>query len=221
MSESKRYTLLNERYGSFIPGFASPYYWFYRNIFSRLSEGTNYENIIGKSISRPFLKIKYSISQLWSRLPAAGVTLGDCTVCVAVIASNDQLVALTPTSFTPGSSDTVGNWLLQPIPERATFDGANVRVLKMRKHRLRFGAHVEAGSGLTAFGESHLTGSLKIRWRGNKTYELDDGVRADWLKGWNYYIVVGVQVPSSATVVVPTPWWPEVTMDTHLYFKDL
>lgn len=197
---------------------ASNYWWFYRNVFSGIQSTGTSTLAEGSDISDPFLKIKYNIRMNWSALVGSGAQYGDTTVVIAVIASNRTEPAINPVYISSGSA-IEDEWFLQEDPDNATFNGNSVRVLKMRKHVMRaadLGGLYEDGSYV-----SKKMGKIRVRWRGKKTFMESDEDPMTVLRGWNYYILVGYRLPTTAnTSNPPFDFRPIVTMDSYLYFKD-
>lgn len=221
VAETKRFAVLNENWTP-TPSNSAKSQWYYKSVFAPLDLGIGSYQMIGSEIQRPLLKFKYKIDVPWQAiLTDVRNNYGGVAVTVALVAANDAF-AFTGVNQYSLISPTQ-NWFYSDDVRQPTFNGNNVKVLKMKRHVFRPG---QVASATVVSGSGFGRGSLTYRWKRKLTFE-DTGVppasggpaSSRTLRGWNYYLMVGYGMPGPLNSVLNNGF-PYVYGDTFLYYKD-
>lgn len=216
-SETKRFIITGENYTTLIGG-TGVNQWATRNVFNPLVSGDLDTNVEGSMIDRAMLVIRGQFTIDWENI-RAGSGLSDVPsmiLHVGVIATNDQLSL----SDIPRAADP--NWFLSNVPWRVRMDGHHVRVLKWKTYTFQPQGmgQIVTGTSPVAYGIADRQIKLTVRFKGKKQFEENPGTSADFLKGWNYYIVTGWGMGGNAGWAGTDLQKPTLVLDSYLYFKD-
>lgn len=243
LSEAKRFTSLGfDANPATDYGAPRRFRWTYKNVFSGIpsaaggSAGASF-SLVGNEMVDPLAKAKFSFSWNYADILAArnydayGTVMG----WVYIVATTDQLETTGFTQYPAQGSSTDPGWFMNQDPYRPTLNGNNCKIV--RRWRIQHQPVNLAPTALTSTGQTIITTSFsgagtiiknltcKHRWKGKKTFEdftqtANPGnanyFRSTFLRGWNYYWLVGWTVPE----VVPFAQAPAIINDQYLYFKD-
>ncbi|AVK87314.1 putative capsid protein [Termite associated circular virus 4] len=224
--ETKRFAIINESWSSTFIDFATRNTtWKYKNLFSQLGTGNTSWSIVGNEILNPMVKIKGRIWVDWNANRQINTVVGpqDVQVTVYLIAANEQLSTTAPSPLL-ASSDY---WFYQPDGQNPTLNGNNVKVLGRTSKKIKAQLPIAAATTSTFSGTSTTRFQMSYRWKRKLTYEdvvgnppsVGGPTRDVYLRGWNYYVLLGVHVPQTHNgSLVGTS--TNVSMDTFMYYKD-
>lgn len=215
--EAKRFAVINE-FATTTVGTSSDQ-WSFRNVFSRLTQGTGSGNFIGNEIVAPLLKIKFECNIDWANIALQQPTnYGTIFFNLMLIASNEQYDQTTFANYTAFSDP---GWFYQPNGSIPTMNGNNVKVLK-KWSRSVTPDQMPLG---TTQGRQILRGSMKYRWKRKLTFEDSATIPGAGapapvrvLRGWNYYLLAGYTMYAGLSPTFTA--YPNLIMDSYLYYKD-
>ncbi len=220
LAETKRFALLNENWTP-TPSNNSAIQWYYRPVFAPLDQGFAGYQFVGSEIQRPLLSMKGRITIPWDQIRQDVITnYSSVAVTVALIATNDAYTNEVPAQYSLLSP--AQNWFYQPNVYNPTFNGSNVKVLKKRTYIMS----PDQMGQISVQGRTVKPFKMKYRWRKKISFEdaptIPDGdgpsiTRS--LRGWNYYILVGWQLQANLNLLTNFGW-PQVALDSFLYYKD-
>lgn len=224
--ETKRLVTLNLNYSP-TPTDAGYYKYYFKNIFADIFNGVEDSDLLGNELVDPYFTWKWSVTlrpEVLRTLNAAGTGAQTVKWWLILVACND---ALTPSNNNGQPSlypQTTGNpgWFYNVEPDKMTFNGNNVKVLKKMVRQWHLPSVIPASNTQVLSGVEQYSGKMKYRFRkGKKRYEdLTPGNRNPGvLRGWNYYLLGGWWVPNTLT---GTPLTAPVafTCDQYMYYKD-
>lgn len=225
--ETKRSVVFNEPY-QVLPSAAYNYTYSYVNIFSLppgtgtsmvLGQGVRENQFTGDEIMDPLFvaRLRYSVSWRDMYASAPGHGFVGVKVHAWLIATNDQDGVVTPAPVDMGF--TGDGWFLQPAAMSAQMNGDNVRVIRHWSRTI----NPPSILGTNGDAETVVTHKMVVKLKGKKQYEDQpanaSGVPAQYLRGWNYFFVVGWGVDQHVSLLnTLTP--VIITADRYLYFKD-
>lgn len=225
LCETKRFAIINLTSGT--PASAGASQYWYTSPFAALVNGTASGDIIGSEIVSPMMKMKFKITIPWNSLFAqsspVGTNYSTVSLFVALIASNEDNIASTAWSnFSPTS--TPYYWMYQADADKPTFNGNNVKVLRMWKRTVTPDQLSAQPNG--AGNQQVIKGRLMYRWKRKVTYEDIGNVpgvgappRSGNTKGYNYHVVYAYGMRTTAGSVTIGDW-PRITSDMFMYYKD-
>lgn len=223
-AETKRLVTLNLNFAP-LPLDAGYYKYYYKNIFQDVFNGTEQSDLIGSELVDPYFTWKWTVRfniDVLRSLNSAGTGPQTVKWWMILVASNDQL----PFGGTPQPQLyplTIGNpgWFYQNDPDRMTFNGNNVKVLKKMVRQWHLPSIPAGASTSLPIGVEQFSGKMKYRFRkGKKKFEdSTPDSRSAYLRGWNYYLLGGWWVPNTLSA---TPLSAPITylFDQYMYFKD-
>ncbi|UYD39090.1 MAG: capsid protein [Wigfec virus K19_486] len=232
MSETKRIALLNETW-SLTPTTPSGSQYSIANIFSVVQQNQNATGggMVGDTILRPLFVAKMRALVNWDRvrqLNGGGTGSTSVTLHAWIVASNDQLVLGTPASVNPYDAGSSGpQWFYNTDAFSATLNGDNVKVLKHWSRTIH-PPSIVSGTGSTALATvTAIRHKFVLKFKGQKEFEgripstTQPGALQPWLKGWNYYLLIGGGTPTGYPLTGSplAPLW-DIYVDRYLYFKD-
>lgn len=228
--ETKRSVVQNESW-NLVPT-TGTYLYNYNmvNIFSQLAvvggQGALQYQFIGDEILNPFFVARIQATVDWGKY-ATAVTPASAPFGVIlhswIVAVNDQVAASAPTNMA-GSTLNL-NWFLQPRGFRAQFDGDAVRVVKHWSKVVNPKNYAVTASGSVVGGLETYRHKMVKRWKGKKQFEPitasgPNTTPSVFLKGWNYYFILGYGVPDGTFVVNNSTGLVTFYVDRYMYYKD-
>lgn len=228
LSESKRFAIINEGYNTVLTTPASNQ-WYYRSVFAPLggvsNQGAASYQVVGNEIQQPMLKVKFRCFIPWGSLYSDNAAnFGSVCFTVMLVASNEQFLGLTPVSY--GTTVPDPGWFYNQVGWMPTLNGNNVKVLRKWSKIVTPEPQGVGLTGVSIAGTSFVRGKLRYRWKRKLTFEdtppapTQGGPQtARILRGWNYYLMVGVQTLGNyGSTSISAP--PQLIMDSFLYYKD-
>lgn len=228
-AETKRVLVLNEGYNLYLTGTGLLRSYNMVNIFGIVAQGVTQNSLVGDSFNDPMLVVKMQFSVNWSNVAQAlsPTTNVPPSICLRawIISCNDQY-ANTISPIPVGSTSTTVDWFLQDRAFRARMNSDACTVIRSWSLVVsppdgQFGNTPVPPNGIYSYRHT-----MKKKWKGKKSFEPFSPTAPNqisaYLKGQNYYFVVGWGLPDGTySLVNPVVNNPvQIYCDRYLYFKD-
>lgn len=227
-AETKRVLTLNESYNLYLTGAGNLRSYNMVNIFGIVAQGVTQNSLVGDSFNDPMFVAKMQFTVNWNAVaanlvPATNVAPSIC-LRAWIIACNDQYTN-TISPIPVGSTSTTVDWFLQDRAFRARMNSDACTVVRSWS-RVVSPPDIQFGTPVAPNGLYTYRHAMKKKWKGKKSFEPFSPTQPNqisaYLKGQNYYFVVGWGLPdgtfSLANPVANNP--VQIYCDRYLYFKD-
>lgn len=225
-SETKRNFVLNESYNYYPTTGSYNINLNFTNIFGVLGQGAGSTNFVGDDIQDPLFVAKFRFLINWDvQRAATGLTRCEPIILHAwIISTNDQYGSVIPTNYNTYTGQI--DWILQSDGPTIQMNGDNCRVLKHWSKVINPPAIAAPSSTSPTFPEVMIRKNFKYKWKGKKVFESSTTASTDvptkYLRGQQYYFMVGWGLPTSVTFAAPPANNPvRIHTDRYLYFKDI